>query len=122
MNDKSKFSDLIETRRKEILGDHLVTPSRLWLQVSDVMSTDVVTICPDQTIASAAQIMAENNISCLVVVDATKVAGIITETDFIKRVGIGKNDFNKVRVAEIMSSPVESIHPDFSILEANRIA
>ena len=122
MNDKSKFSDLIETRRKELLGDHLVTASRFWLQVADVMSKDVVTICPDQTIASAAKIMAENNISCLVVVDKTKVMGIITETDFLKRIGIGKNDFNKVRVVEIMSSPVESIHPDFSILEASRIA
>ncbi len=122
MNNKSKFSDLTKTRRKEFLGDHLVTASRLWLQVSDIMSTDVITICPDQTIASAAKMIDENNISCLVVLDNTKVVGIITETDFLKRTGIGKNDFNKARVVEIMSSPVESVHPDFSILEASRIA
>ena len=122
MTDSGKFSNLINTRRTELRGDHLVTASRIWLQVSDVMSKNVVTICPDQTIASAAKIIDENNISCLVVVDKTKVTGIITETDFLKRTGIGKNDFNKVRVAEIMSSPVESIHPDFSILEASRIA
>jgi CBS domain-containing protein len=122
MTDKSKFSDLIETKKKEFLGDHLVTASRLWLQMGDVMNMDVITVCPDQTIASAAQIMDENKISCLVVVEDTKVVGIITETDFLKRVGIGKNDFNEVRVADIMSSPVESILPDFSILEASRIA
>ncbi|MHC4412934.1 MAG: CBS domain-containing protein, partial [Planctomycetota bacterium] len=122
MADKSKFSDLIEARRREILGDRLVTASRLWLQVGDVMSSNVETICPDQTIASAAKIMTENNISCLVVADKTKVTGIITETDFLKRAGIGKNNFDKVKVADIMSSPVESIPPNFSILEASRIA
>ncbi|MHC4365341.1 MAG: CBS domain-containing protein [Planctomycetota bacterium] len=122
MTDKSKFSDLIETKKKEFFSDHLVTASRLWLQMGDVMNMDVITICPDQTITSAAQIMDENKISCLVVVEDTKVVGIITETDFLKRVGLGKNDFNEVRVADIMSSPVESILPDFSILEASRIA
>jgi len=122
MADKSKFGDFIKTRRKGFLGDHLVTASRVWLRVEDIMSKDVVTICPDQAIASAAQIMAENNISCLVVVDNAKVVGIITETDFLKMIGIGKNDFNKVKVVEIMSSPVHSVHPDFSILEASRIA
>jgi PAS domain S-box-containing protein len=122
MVDKSKLSNLIETKKREILGDRLVTTSRLWLQVGDVMSNNVETICPDQTIASAAKIMTENNISCLVVVDKTKVTGIITETDFLKKTSTGKSNFGKVKVADIMSSPVESILPDFSILEASRIA
>ena len=122
MTDKSNYDSLVQTKRKGALGDHLVAASRICLHVGDMMSKDVVTICPDQTIASAAQIMAENALSCLVVVDKTKVTGIITETDILKRTGAGKNNFNEVSVADIMSSPVEGIPPDFSILEASRFA
>ena len=95
----------------------------LWvpLAVVDVMRKDVVTICSDETVASAAKIMSENNVSCVVVADNGSVAGILTETDFLKRVAVREKDFDRIKVREIMSCPVETISPDLSVFDAIRI-
>ena len=85
------------------------------------MRTDVVTICPDETVASAAKIMSENNVSCAVVADNGSVAGILTETDFLKKVAVREKDFDRIKVREIMSCPVETISPDLSVFDAIRI-
>jgi acetoin utilization protein AcuB len=55
------------------------------ITVKEVMSSDVITIQPDQTIVSAAQLMLERRISGIPVVDAgDRLQGIITETDIFK--------------------------------------
>jgi len=95
----------------------------LWvpLVVGDVMRKDVVTIRSDETVASAAKIMSENNVSCAVVADNGSVAGILTETDFLKKVAAKEKDFDRIKVREIMSCPVETISPDLSVFDAIRI-
>lgn len=54
------------------------------LLVKEVMSTTVVTIGPHEPLGNAARLMIENKIGCLPVVDADKLLGIVTETDFVK--------------------------------------
>ncbi len=95
----------------------------LWvpLTAADVMRKDVVTICSDETIASAAKIMSENHVSCTVVMDNGSVSGILTETDFLKKVAVREKDFDRIKVRDIMSSPVETISPDLSVFDAIRI-
>jgi len=95
----------------------------LWvpLTVGSVMSKDVITICSDETVASAAKIMSENSVSCIVVADNGNVTGILTETDFLKRVAEREKDFDRIKVREIMSAPVESISPNLSVPDAVRI-
>ena len=55
-----------------------------WLQVGDVMSRDVVTIGLQQTVVSAAKLLASKNSSCIIVLDDGGISGILTETDFLK--------------------------------------
>jgi len=55
------------------------------ITVQEVMSSDVITIHPDQTIVAAAQLMLEHRMSGIPVVDSrTQLLGIITETDIFK--------------------------------------
>lgn len=103
------------------LFDNLTGSLRVPLTVGNVMSTDVITICSDETVASAAKIMSENSVSCIVVVDNGNVAGILTETNFLKRLAAGEKGFDRIKVREIMSSPVESISPNLSVFDAIRI-
>ncbi len=95
----------------------------LWvpLAVVDVMRKDVITICSDEMVVSAAKIMSENHVSCVVVADNGSVAGILTETDFLKKVAVREKDFDRIKVREIMSCPVETISPDLSVFDAIRI-
>jgi len=121
MENKNQLNDLIETRRRSLASDGMVISSWTWLHVADVMSKKVATVSPDEIVISAAKIMSEEKISCLVVMDGEDVAGIITETDVLKRVGNDAKDFYRTKLCRIMSCPVESVPSDLSILDAGNI-
>lgn len=53
------------------------------LVVKEVMTTDVVTIAPDAPLAVAARLMLERKIGCLPVIEAERLVGILTESDFV---------------------------------------
>ncbi len=55
------------------------------LVVKEVMTNDPVTIGPDAPLAEAARLMLQRKIGCLVVVEGGRLAGILTESDFVKR-------------------------------------
>ena len=55
------------------------------LVVKEVMTNDPVTIGPDAPLAEAARLMLQRKIGCLVVVEDGRLAGILTESDFVKR-------------------------------------
>lgn len=54
------------------------------LRVKDVMSNEVLTISPAATLVDAAKIMTNRKIGCLVVVEEERLAGILTESDFVR--------------------------------------
>ncbi len=56
------------------------------IPVSEVMTTDVVTVTPETTLRRAAAKMIEEKIGCLPVVKDHRLVGIITEADFLKLV------------------------------------
>jgi len=120
MENKEHFSDLIKTEITDVTSDCLTTSSRVWVEVEDVMNRDVFTVCPDDTVTTAAKIVSDNKISCVVVTDSGSVVGILTEPDFLKRTMSLKRDFNEIRVAEIMSAPVVTVPADLSIFEASK--
>ena len=53
------------------------------LQVKDVMTKHVVTICPTDTIQTAAELMSEHHVSCLPVLDHGRFEGILTQRDVL---------------------------------------
>ena len=121
MENKKQFRDSDESELIDIHSDRLITSSRVWLEVKDVMNKNVITISPDETMISAAKSMSENNVSCIVVSDNGSVVGILTEKDFLARIAGKNGNSDRTAVAETMSCPVNSISPDVSILDASRI-
>lgn len=95
--------------------------SKSWLKVEHIMSKDIASVCPGSTVVSAAKIMASKNLSCLVVSDNGMPLGIVTETDLLKKGVADGHDFCRMRVEQIMSSPVRSVPPDLSVMEAGCI-
>ncbi len=78
------------------------------LKVSDIMSTPIVFVTPDQDLAGVYKTMAENRIRRLPVVDKGRVVGIITHTDVVRaspemfallneRIRMRENDFYLTR-------------------------
>ena len=121
MEAKEQFDNSAATDLLELPSDRMATSTNVWVQVCDVMRKDVVTICPDETLETAARMMAEKNVSSVVVLDDAAVVGIITETDLVKRVAVRNSNFHKMKVDMIMSSPVEVAGSDSSAFEAGII-
>lgn len=101
--------------------DTSLGPRRDILRVADIMSKDVVTATLDDTIFSVAQKMSELRVSCVVVTDQEQVVGILTEKDMLNSVALRDIEFRRLKVAERMSSPVDTIRADVSVFEADRM-
>jgi CBS domain-containing protein len=65
-------------------GTHAKKQALEGLVVKEAMRNDVVTTTPDTPLADAARTMFEKKIGCLVVTDGRKIAGILTESDFVR--------------------------------------
>jgi len=121
MKNNERLSDLIEIEARGVSSDCLITCSRTWLTVADVMSKNVATISPNETVVSAAKMMSEKRVSCLAVMDGGQVAGILTETDMLRRVARNGKHFYHSTLEQIMSGTVKSVSGDMSVLEASNI-
>lgn len=65
-------------------GSHAQKKALDTLAVKEAMRTAVVTTTPDAKLADAAKVMFEKKIGCLVVLDGERIAGILTESDFVR--------------------------------------
>ena len=88
-------------------------------KVKDIMTKMVVTVESNRTVSEATALMTEKNVSNLIVMDAQKPKGIVTERDFVRKV-LAKNKPATTKISEIMSTPLRVIDPDAPIKEAAR--
>jgi CBS domain-containing protein len=92
-------------------------------RVRDVMSRGVVTVRYNETLPKIAGIMAEENISCIVIVDQNdETAGIITSLDIVKAYG-GKTEQEIARTTAegIMTPLVYNVSPEMTLKEVSNI-
>ncbi len=88
--------------------------------LSEYMSSPVITILPSKTVVEAAKLMAEKNIESLVVSWGTDAVGILTEKDIVRRVVAKELPYN-IQVLEMMSKPVITINIDSFVEDAVRM-
>jgi CBS domain-containing protein len=91
------------------------------MKVRDIMVQRVVTINADATLKSAARLMNQHEIGCLIAVDSRKIVGIITERDLLRKVLEKSKDPSKMKVCEIMSRKLVLGVPTMEINGAARL-
>ena len=78
----------------------------------------IIDCTPSHTVREAAKIMSIFGVGSILVVDTQKrPVGIITDSDFRKKVVAIEQDVRNEPVTSIMSTPVKTIKPDLSISE-----
>jgi CBS domain-containing protein len=98
-------------------------------EIEQIMTQEVVTITPENTLYEAARIMGEKHIGSLIVVKYDTPVGVITERDLLREVVAREIDLEKdwlvggvtikeEKVEEIMSYPLNTISLTSSIKEA----
>jgi CBS domain-containing membrane protein len=100
------------------------------MKVADLMSTDLVTLTEDETLAHAQRCMARGRIRHLPVVRDGKLTGLITHRDLLAAsfsifAEVGHNEqrriFDTVRVVEAMHRDVVTVSPGLSVAHAASI-
>ena len=87
-------------------------------QIRDIMEKDVITIENDKTAQDAAKIIAENDISFLVVMNDGIPQGVLSESDFVRRIVAEDKKSSEVLISEIMSYKFRSVGPTTTIEDA----
>ena len=86
--------------------------------VRDIMIRDVVTIENNKTAKDVALLLAEKNISSLVVVKNGEPIGLVTERDLARKVSTTDKKSSEIPLSELMSSNFRWVEPMTSIEDA----
>ncbi len=77
----------------------------------------VHTIAPDARVIDALKLMAEKEIGALVVIDNGKLAGILSERDYARKVILLGKSSHDIPVREIMTDKVLTVPPSQTVEE-----
>ena len=87
------------------------------ISVTEIMVEDVATVTPETTAADASRTIRDRNIGSVVVVRGDEPVGIVTEGDFARNL-CDHHNLGHVALEEIMSTPLTTVGPGASVLEA----
>ncbi|WP_019141315.1 CBS domain-containing protein [Noviherbaspirillum massiliense] len=81
-------------------------------RIADIMTRDVMSVSPQETIKRAAQMMDEMNVGALPVCDGGKLVGMVTDRDITVRATSTGAMPENTRVEQVMSSDVRTCFDD----------
>jgi len=71
----------------------------------------VHSIAPSDSVFDAVKLMADKNIGALLVMEADRIAGIVTERDYARKIVLMSRSSKETPVREIMTSAVMYVRP-----------
>jgi CBS domain-containing protein len=86
-------------------------------RILQVKGPYVLTVSPDETVFEALRLMAIKDVGALVVMQGENLVGLISERDYARKVILRGRSSRDTLVREIMTFPVETVHPDQTIEE-----
>ena len=92
-----------------------------FLKVREAMVSNPITLDPNALIVDAAKTMRDKKIGSVILAEDGKLIGIATERDLIRRVIAENKDPKKVKISEIMSTPVVTISPNEDVVDAAKL-
>jgi signal-transduction protein with cAMP-binding, CBS, and nucleotidyltransferase domain len=107
---------------------HILRPTNLLKirRVAEVMTNQVTTALPSAPVVELTELMAVNQISCIVIVEETnqddaiqRPVGIVTERDIVRFQALGLN-INTIQAQAVMSTPLFLLSPEDSLWTAHQ--
>lgn len=88
--------------------------------VSELMSTDVVTVDRESSLADAVERLVEHGVGSVVVVESGNPVGLVTETDALEAALETGRSLDAIPVADVGHRPVVTTRPDRTVRFAVR--
>lgn len=86
-------------------------------QVMADKGQQVLSTTPETTVFEAIAAMAAHGVGALVVLDTHRLAGIVSERDYTRKIALADRSSRTTRVAEIMTARVITVRPEQTIDE-----
>lgn len=86
-------------------------------QLLDSKGREIYTISPEASVFDALRLMAEKSVGALIVTDAGKIAGVISERDYARKVILHGKSSQELQVRDIMTSKVVTVNPRQTVEE-----
>jgi signal-transduction protein with cAMP-binding, CBS, and nucleotidyltransferase domain len=90
----------------------------LGMQIDKIMETDAVIMEGEKTVLDAVNQMQEKNAKVVLISHQGEAIGIVSKSDILFKVAAKNLPLNKVKLREIMSSPVYSLPPHSTLQDA----
>src|SRR4051794_40412077 len=91
------------------------------MKIRDIMTRDVQTVSPGDTIRRAAQIMDELNVGVLPVCEGAALIGVVTDRDITVRATSAGLSPESCKVAEVMTDSPRYCYEDDPVSEVTRL-
>ena len=82
-------ADIVGILSDRDVGGRIGGAARDGRTVADLMTPNVVSIAPDETVRAAANLMRGRTVGCLPVLDGKRLVGVITVSDLLTLIGRG---------------------------------
>ncbi|HEY9853672.1 MAG TPA: CBS domain-containing protein [Leptolyngbyaceae cyanobacterium] len=126
VDDRGKLIGIVtaETIRQVLQPLNLLTMRR----IGDVMTTQVIHASPSTLVLDLARLMAQNQVSCIVIANLLNLSltsqqpipiGIVTERDILQMQILGL-DMSNIRAETVMSQPLFCMRPEHSLWVAHQ--
>ena len=87
----------------------------------DSKGREVVSIAEDASVLDAIRLMAERSIGSLLVLDSSRLRGIVTERDYARKVIVKGRSSKTTKVAEIMTADVITASTDQTVNDCMKV-
>lgn len=87
-------------------------------QIKFYMEESILSVNPNATVTEAAKQMADNHVAALLIKDANKCLGIVTDLDFTYKVIAKDLDPKITKITDVMSHPLITLDCEQSMIEA----
>jgi len=86
-------------------------------QLLEAKGRDVYSVGPDARVFDALKLMAEKSVGALIVTEGGRIAGVISERDYARKVILLGKSSHELKVRDIMISKVITVHPGQTVEE-----
>jgi CBS domain-containing protein len=84
-------------------------------QLLEAKQPDIFAVAPDAPVIDAIRLMAEKHIGAVLAMDGARLAGILSERDYARKIVLAGRSSKDTPVREIMTAEVITVGPDDNV-------